>query len=525
MIKDFGDVAESRFATLCSEAGVTRNSSAQDRTGWDFLVEFPESPVPGLTSDMQSIGHSARVQIKSKHKGRPTVSLKLSNALRFAKEPAPCFVVLFLATDGAEPVRIFARHFWEDEIARTLKRAREAGCHSAAELAKLTLSLSFNSDDDHSTELLPWMEQVIAAHGSRYLLKKKEIVDTVGFEDDAIHGTLSFDVENLPALVDHQIGLTAEAPILRISLNQRRFAIDAPLLPPTFGPPTSIRMQSHPRPCDLRVRGVGGLDEHLSAQAYLPGIPGLPQEQMKLRIVAGCLELIFQPGTNQGSLRITFEGQVRYSLPALMQTGRIWVAAKAGPLDLQVSYEGKLVFGLDGTILDGPALIVPDQVLMATELLMSVTGQRPPEGLTISAREVRNAWKEIVRLHAFVHLNEARLSLILSDLAGIEKPPTCLLAHHILTIGEWTFGAVLHFPITAWRVEGHTAHLSFGPPRIEDVVVGGGKPELWRAELRKRFALAAAAGGSITLEDGDLKVLSRIDPDVEEMLSGPIVAS
>lgn len=35
-IRDLADWAEAKFSSLCSAAGVVRNPSIQDRTGWDY---------------------------------------------------------------------------------------------------------------------------------------------------------------------------------------------------------------------------------------------------------------------------------------------------------------------------------------------------------------------------------------------------------------------------------------------------------------------------------------------------------
>jgi hypothetical protein len=130
-IVDLDSWAEDRFSAFCSRAGVTRNKSVQDRTGWDYLIEFPPAPTRLIPADLRPIEASARVQVKSKRSGKASVTLKLSNALRFAKDPLPCFVILFLATGGSEPVRVFVRHFWQQEIGQTLKRAREAHAKGA----------------------------------------------------------------------------------------------------------------------------------------------------------------------------------------------------------------------------------------------------------------------------------------------------------------------------------------------------------------------------------------------------------
>ncbi len=181
MIIDLAQWAEDEFSSLCSSGGVTRNKSMQDRTGWDYLVEFPPIISKEVPVDLRPTDLSARIQVKSKKSGKAGVTLKLSNALRFAKDPLPCFVILFLATEGAEPVRIFARHFWHDEISRALKRAREAHAEGREDINNLSITLSYGDEDERKGDLLKWMKDSILSKGSLYSQVKADLVQTVGF--------------------------------------------------------------------------------------------------------------------------------------------------------------------------------------------------------------------------------------------------------------------------------------------------------------------------------------------------------
>ena len=41
---ELGEKGESRFQEFCVDEKLTCNKSSRDRTGWDFLVEFPFEP-------------------------------------------------------------------------------------------------------------------------------------------------------------------------------------------------------------------------------------------------------------------------------------------------------------------------------------------------------------------------------------------------------------------------------------------------------------------------------------------------
>lgn len=98
----------------------------QAESGWDRLVEFPEKVFAG-PADTHPPRSVAYVQVKSVHKrSPPTCRVKLSNALRAAQSPQPWFVVLVTAPTPKYPPRIYAVHFWEELIRRTLESVRRA---------------------------------------------------------------------------------------------------------------------------------------------------------------------------------------------------------------------------------------------------------------------------------------------------------------------------------------------------------------------------------------------------------------
>ena len=64
-----GDLGEGEFACWCSQVGLTANRSLIDKTGWDYLVEFPAnekySKPEEATWDRITPSLECRIQIKS----------------------------------------------------------------------------------------------------------------------------------------------------------------------------------------------------------------------------------------------------------------------------------------------------------------------------------------------------------------------------------------------------------------------------------------------------------------------------
>ncbi|VXC80694.1 hypothetical protein [Sphingomonas sp. 8AM] len=466
-IIDLSEWAEDDFSRQCARAGVTRNKSRQDRTGWDYLVEFGATAVGGVPADLQPVGMSARVQVKSKEKGRPFVDLKLSNALRFAKEPTPCFLVLYQATEGGEPVRIFARHFWSDEIAITLKRARKADQEGRTDLHKLTVRCAFTEQDEHTYDLVAWLEAAVAGR-MRYAEEKMVLVATVGFEDGAIHGNLSFAVEDLQALIDHQIGLSEAAPTVAITLVQRRFGIDAQI--PLFsGTPDVAHLRSHPHPARVRVRPQDGADIWLDGELFLPAIHA-PQEVMKLRVVADFLEIVVD-GKNRGQVTLNHDPDRQRGLASHRALIEVTRTAAAGPLKLLVTCEGYPNIPAEVSLADvseEDALQQFSNVIACLE--KASTGILPP-GLAVSQREIDIAWNAIVDFNGMVAGTDFNGAFELAQ-APVERvsAPTAAFFFDYVEIGDWVFGAVVRREVERFSLEGRTGKIAFGPARVVEAL-------------------------------------------------------
>lgn len=503
LIVDLDQWAEDKFSSLCSSAGVTRNKSLQDRTGWDYLVEFPPAASKELPADLRPTDQSARVQVKSKRSGKARVTLKLSNALRFAKDPLPCFIVLFLETERAAQVRIFARHFWKEEIGHSLKRAREAHAQGREDLNNLSITLSFNDQDERKDDLLKWMRDSIVSQSSNYSQIKAELAQTIGFEDGSFHGNISIDKKHIEALVDHQIGLTPFAPPLKITFNQSRFGID--MSTPIFeGAPDFASMKSHSRPCRVRVRGSAGDDIWLDGGVFFPGLPDLPPELLKVRVVADFIEILFTEA--QGStVKFNIRSDTQRSLLNLWALAKAHEAAKAGPIQIQISIDGKVLFEF---VSDMKAEQLGDHLRNISEVIESL--ERASRGLlseklTLSLDDIFDAWNEIVRFHGMIAGTNMRGNFKIDREVPNVGPVTSVFYFDYVDIGRWTFLAVVRRPIRFFELKGTEGLLECDDARIVEAIVRRGKSVDHLREIRDLYDRAIEFEGATTLALGDYR--------------------
>jgi hypothetical protein len=82
-----GRWGEKQFSLWATESGVTANVATEDRTGWDFLLDFPPVPAAGK-------GLSCKVQVKTIGRKALRTKLTLSNWRTMITDALPWFVVV-----------------------------------------------------------------------------------------------------------------------------------------------------------------------------------------------------------------------------------------------------------------------------------------------------------------------------------------------------------------------------------------------------------------------------------------------
>ena len=87
--RDVGGMGEAEFTKWCNSVGLAANKFHEDKTGKDFLVEFP---LDASAKHIHEAPITARVQVKSTDKKRRKWQVKVSNLKRLATELGPLFI-------------------------------------------------------------------------------------------------------------------------------------------------------------------------------------------------------------------------------------------------------------------------------------------------------------------------------------------------------------------------------------------------------------------------------------------------
>ena len=291
MSQRLGRQAQDNFKLLCSQERVTCNSPQEDDHGWDFMIELtppqdtnkPEDKTPGVKK--------ALIQVKSTCGQSPRTRIKIANALKFAKDELPCFIVLFHYTKQVG-TQIYIRHFWTELIERALKRARQASAERR-NVRKIWMEVRFSPGDNHSNNLISWILSAVQESSVDYSSTKRSLSETIGYEGRKYRAEIAFGpIKGIEEIVDHELGLTEYLPISKIRLVDSRFGIDAPvpMLETDQG-----RIQIRPndiKDCTLLLQTSTGDVVLFETSVRTSAIPNLPTDKFKMAMDTWCFVAI-----------------------------------------------------------------------------------------------------------------------------------------------------------------------------------------------------------------------------------------
>jgi hypothetical protein len=468
MIKRLPQFAEHHFASLCASAGVVCNSSDQDECGWDFFLQYPAQRSSNRPADMQPAGSEALVQVKSTRRHPLVARMKLSNALRMVKAAQPCFVALVLEGNGAP--RIYIRHFWEEEIARTLKRVRAAEREGKHELHKRHFEFSMHETDVHD-EPLEWMRRAIEAVKPSYAEEKSRIATTVGHEDG--FGSMSLKwTGTAQDMLDLQLGLIESLPISEAKFLPERFGIVASQ--PEFElEEAELFIKPDAKPIRLRLQGGSPTEEiFVDGRLYIAALPGSDSTLYRWRVDAGPLDIVGGSESYQAKLSLLSELRWRIIELKLVLTMTDWRGT--GPVGLQLLVDNQRVplgmFTLD-LINDknrwrelrdwATALHTVEMVAQSFDSLLSL-------------QDLRNAEPWLSRFANFVICPSIRIDYRPEE---IDDPTRAAIYYVGCNVGEMCFLAVVERNTKLDEIDGTKRRVTFGPPQLLDAIVRLGS---WR---------------------------------------------
>lgn len=451
-----GRRGEKRFDVMCSDAGVTCNRSIEDDYGWDKLIEFPPRSAPFAAIDMQPAHLVAAVQVKTTEGPSRSVSISLSNALRYAKSDLPQFIVL-VALDGAEP-RFFARHAWGAVIAEWLKAGRQADADGVTAPHTKSVSLTFRPEDERGPRLLDWIRSEVEAVAEPYAATKRRFVELVGFEEG--HGTahMTLSLQSVDELLEVQLGLRPEVDATRFSYTSERFGIRA-RRPEIDEENVRIELTPEGRDCTLRLDFPSGAGITVPAKLYSASAG----EAFAIRVASRPLDITAGP---RG--RVRAKASIQHDDRARLEELSAFAHLLASKPEAAITIHANL----DGAELDLGSISMKGTgqseawgwLALGTDVARAIAADtaRSPGAFTIG--ELQRAAGELQILAALASDRAIRVDFVPEP----EAPGRFdgFLAHACATIGDQVFSAVAHRAIVTDEMHGGRRRVVFGPGRI-----------------------------------------------------------
>lgn len=240
--------------------------------------------------------------------------------LRLAKLQMPVFFC-FLAFEGhVEPVRVYFVHLGEDLITRTLERVRQLSAAGDRDLGRHTLSVNY--DESHALEqpLHDGLKKAVDSHMpdgmSAYIAWKNGVLNSAGYADPRVTADIAFDVQNRSELVDLFLGLKETVELKRLLVMEHRFGIGETIEPDVDGPGT-LSITDHPTTEGKILIRKDAYSAALTfpVHSYFPPpAMNLPDDELKVRIIARTFEILLRPYSNRLTLKRTLNADAPYAL-------------------------------------------------------------------------------------------------------------------------------------------------------------------------------------------------------------------
>ncbi|WP_313620667.1 hypothetical protein [Achromobacter sp.] len=451
-MRDLGQMGENSLQLWCSQVGLTANGSRIDRTGWDFVVEFPFHHVSGPTR-VHEAAIECKVQVKATDNRDRKWQIKLSNLRRLITAPMPAFI-LILEFDGKKDVqRAFLVHIDEELISRTLERIHELETvQKVSNHHKRTLTIQYG--DQHAVPALDGegLKSKIESHVpeglNSYVAWKNNHLKTTGFENGFAQITFQTDSkEDLLGLIDVSLGLKRSVRVTQFRESKLRFGIKSdPQLLSEFG---DIEMPN------LKPTAVGSInfrESPLSAGLTFrckfyssPLNRMLPRHLVKLRIEADCFDISTNPYSGSAEYRFNAGAGVRLPInqlhDALSLMRMVTSSARKVDVRLDLSDGKELAFALDASDKPFEHTKILETLSAAVNICHTFQlSERPLATLEEIGRDSRS----ILQFWTIVGPNPSRYecSFTVAGTGFVENKATAVVGLTTTRIGKQLFGAI-----------------------------------------------------------------------------------
>lgn len=497
-MRDLGQMGESTFSLWCGQAGLTANGSYLDRTGWDFIVEFPFAKSTDPTQ-LHAPAIECKIQVKATDKTDRKLPIKLSNLRRLITAPMPAFFI-FIEFDGKDVAqRAYLVHVDEGLISKTLKRIHEL--ESVSELFdhhKRSLTVHYGLEHEVPSltgdSLRQMIEEYVSNGMSAYLANKSRHLESTGFENGFAQITISTEgKENLIDLIDVSIGLKQSAQISKFKGFHTRFGImsKSPMIDSAEG---KLEMP------DLKPTATGTIrfrEDRLSpgltfpCRFYSSPLNAIvPKELVKVRIEADCFDINMNPFTGASEYRINAGAGVRLPINQFRDVIRlmhlITSSAKKIFVDLSLSEMDTMEFALNAQ--DQP--FEYNKVLEALNTAHKICGFfEVNESIQVSLEEMAHFADSIIQFYSVIDADPAlfRCDFSVQGEGYENTKPTACVWMTTTKIGRRVFGLIVAISGAVHALDDGRYSLLASNAKIEQKIISDDEGVIQKEALIQAF--------------------------------------
>jgi hypothetical protein len=306
-MRDVGRMGENTFEVWCNSVGLISNKSRVDKTGWDYLVEFPIDHENSLPVDLIPPPIECRIQVKSTDKYRGEIDISLKNIEKLVKTLIPTFICIFEFGGKDNPQRAYLVHVGEEIIHRTLSRLRKQKQSSRKKMNKSGLSIKYSNDvkliDTNGACLKQEIKKYVPDGMEKYHKWKEQLISSLGYESG--YGYINVSISGhdpITDLIDLSLGLRNNLEVSNVSIYDSRFGVDC-LTHHSDNAKLSLKPVMLKGSLRFKKRNTSPCLE-ISADIHNPSINWVvPRERITFKIDTKFFELIVEPFNNKAQLK------------------------------------------------------------------------------------------------------------------------------------------------------------------------------------------------------------------------------
>lgn len=340
---ELGGKGEAKFEELCYDARLIPNKSTRDRTGWDYIVEWPTLNDGLVSRDRQPAALATLVQVKSVWESSQNVRLRLSSIERLVKDPRPSFVVILRFSRALKLVDLNVVHVRSNFSASVLKRLRNAHKNSqSANDIHFSFGISKWSVPIHPSgnAFRELVESVTGDGLPGYGQSKTNELNALGFDGSGLSNTVTFRVQSEEELIDGLLGLRSLDGSISNAI-ETRFGIALPLsgLPNADG---VITFQPEPScKCDIIFReSISSKPLIFESDMFVPPRVVNTEGLFKAVLKADLFSLVVRADSSKVGITFKIDNTAlnadRFSVPVLRDFHQLIFGMSKGEIELEL---------------------------------------------------------------------------------------------------------------------------------------------------------------------------------------------